>query len=166
MSMGGLAGFLGGLFGNSGSPYDKAMDQYRDWNDRAVGEQNPWRDNGIEAMNRYKAWMNNMQNPVDFMNKLVSQYRPSAQTDFLQQQAQNAGINAGSATGMSGSSPMIQQMQTNAGNIAQQGLSSWLQNILGLNSQYGGSLDNLMNRGQHASDTLSGLYDNMGQRMV
>lgn len=161
----GLVGFLSGLFGHSGSPYEKAMDEYRDWNDKAVGEQNPWRDNGLESMNRYKGWLQGMSDPSGFMSKLISQYKTSPQTDFLQRQAQNAGINAGSATGMSGSSPMIQQMQQNAGDIAQQGLSSWLQGVLGLNTQYGGGLDNLMGRGQNASNVLSNLYSQMRNLM-
>lgn len=160
-----LAAFLGGIFGHSGRPYQKAMDEYRNWNNRAIGEQNPWRDNGIDAMNRYKSWMDNMKDPTEFMNKLISQYRSSPETDFLQRQAQNAGINSGSASGLSGSSPLMQQMQENAGNIANQGLNSWLQNIFSVNNQYGSGLDNLMNRGQHASDMSSNLYDQMGQRM-
>ena len=55
--------------------------------------------------------------------------------------------------------------QQNAGNISQQGMDSWLQNALGINSQYGQGQQNLMQGGQGAANSLMNMYSNMGNKM-
>lgn len=161
----GLGGLFGGLFGDSGKPYDKAMEQYQQWANKAQGVQQPYLDAGTNAIGSYQDWLKGMQDPSKFMNNLMGQYQQSPYTTYLQQQAQNAGVNAASASGLTGSTPFMQQQQQNATNIAQQGLDSWLQNVLGINTQYGQGQQNLMTGGQGAANALTGLYNNMGQQM-
>lgn len=161
----GLGGLLGGLFGDSGKPYDKAMEQYQQWMNQAQGVQQPYLDAGKQGMGNYQDWLTGMKDPSKFINGLMQNYQASPYTQFLQQQAQNAGINAGSASGLTGSSALAQQMQQNAGNIAQQGMDSWLQNVLGINSQYGQGQQNLMGVGQNAANSLTNMYNQMGQNM-
>lgn len=161
----GLGGLFGGLFGDSGKPYDKAMEQYQQWANKAQGVQQPYLDAGTNAIGSYQDWLKGMQDPSKFINNLMGQYQQSPYTTYLQQQAQNAGINMGSASGMSGSSALAQQMQQNAGNIAQQGMDSWLQNVLGINTQYGLGQNNLMQGGQNAANALTNMYNQMGQQM-
>lgn len=161
----GLGGLFGGLFGDSGKPYDKAMEQYQQWANKAQGVQQPYLDAGTNAIGSYQDWLKGMQDPSKFINNLMGQYQQSPYTTYLQQQAQNAGINAASASGLTGSTPFMQQQQQNATNIAQQGLDSWLQNVLGINTQYGQGQQNLMTGGQGAANALTGLYNNMGQQM-
>lgn len=161
----GLGGFLGGLFGNSGKPYDKAMQQYQQWMNRAQDVQQPYMNAGTQGLGNYQDWLSGMKNPSQFINDLMGNYQASPYTQFLQQQAQNAGINSGSASGLTGSSALAQQMQQNATNIAQQGIDSWLQNVLGINNQYGQGQQNLINFGQNSANSLSNLYNQMGQNM-
>lgn len=161
----GLGGLLGGLFGNSGKPYDKAMEQYQQWMQQAQGTQQPFLDAGKEGMGNYQDWLKGMKDPSQFINGLMDNYQQSPYNSYLQQQAQNAGINAGSASGLTGSSALMQQMQQNAGNIGQQGMDSWLQNVLGINNQYGQGQQNLMGVGQNAANSLTNMYNQMGQNM-
>lgn len=161
----GLGGLLGGLFGNSGKPYDKAMEQYQQWMNQAQGVQQPYLDAGKQGMGNYQDWLTGMKDPSQFINGLMDNYQQSPYNSYLQQQAQNAGINAGSASGLTGSSALAQQMQQNAGNIAQQGMDSWLQNVLGINSQYGQGQQNMMGVGQNAANSLTNMYNQMGQNM-
>ncbi len=161
----GLGGLFGGLFGDSGKPYDKAMEQYQQWANKAQGVQQPYLDAGTNAIGSYQDWLKGMQDPSKFINNLMGQYQQSPYTTYLQQQAQNAGVNAASASGLTGSTPFMQQQQQNATNIAQQGLDNWLQNVLGINTQYGQGQQNLMTGGQGAANALTGLYNNMGQQM-
>lgn len=161
----GLGGLFGGLFGDSGAPYDAAMQQYQQWGDKAQGVQQPYLDAGKGAIGDYQKWLQGQQDPSKFINNLMGQYQQSPYTSYLQQQAQNAGINAGSASGLTGSSALGQQMQQNAGNIAQQGMDSWLQNVLGINTQYGQGQNNLMQGGQQSANSLTNMYNNMGQQM-
>lgn len=161
----GLGGLLGGMFGDSGKPYDKAMQQYQQYGQMGQGVQQPFYDAGKGAIGDYQKWLQGQQDPAAFLNNLMGQYQQSPYNSYLQQQAQNAGINAGSANGTAGSSALMQQMQQNAANIGQQGMDSWLQNALGINSQYGQGQQNLMTGGQGAANSLTNLFSQMGNQM-
>jgi hypothetical protein len=161
----GLGGLLGGMFGDSGKPYDKAMEQYNKFMQMGQGVQQPYLDAGKGAIGDYQKWLQGQQDPSKFINNLMGQYQQSPYTSYLQQQAQNAGVNAGSANGTMGSTALMQQMQQNAGNIAQQGMDSWLQNVLGINTQYGQGQNNLMQTGQNSANSLMNMYNQMGQQM-
>ena len=129
------------------------------------GVQQPYLDAGKEGLGNYQEWLKGQKDPGGFINNLMGQYQQSPYNSYLQGQAQNAGINAGSANGTMGSSALMQQMQQNAGNISQQGMDSWLQNALGINSQYGQGQQNLMQGGQGAANSLMNMYSNMGNKM-
>lgn len=161
----GLGGMLGGLFGNSGSSYDKAMQQYQDYANRAQQTQQPYQDAGTGAIADYQKWLQGQQDPTKFINETMGQYQQSPYAQYLQQQAMRAGQNAASASGLMGSTPMMEQLQQNAGNIASQDQNQWLQNVLGINTQYGQGQQNLMSGGQNAANALTNLYNQMGQQM-
>ncbi len=161
----GLGGILGGMFGNSGKPYDKAMQQYQQYGNMAAGAQQPYMNAGQGAIGNYQNWLQGQQDPSKFINNLMGGYQESPYAKYQQQQAMNAGTNAASASGLSGSTPMMQQMQQNAGNIASEDQNKWLQNVLGINSQYGLGQNNLMQGGQQAANQLTGLYNQQGQQM-
>ena len=161
----GLGGFLGGLFGDSGKPYDKAMEQYQQWANKAQGTQQPFLDAGTGAIGNYQDWLEKQKDPTKFINDTMGQYSESPYAQYMQKQSLRAGQNAASASGMSGSTPLMQQMQQNAGNIASQDQNQWLQNVLGINTQYGQGQNNLMTGGQNAANSLTNMYNNMGQQM-
>ncbi len=160
-----LGGLFGGLFGDSGAPYDKAMEQYARYGQMAQGTQQPYLNAGTSAIPAYQQWLQSQQDPSKFVNNLQNQYQQSPYNLYLQQQAQRAGENAASASGMLGSTPFVQQQQQNASNIASSGLNDWLQNVLGINTQYGQGQHNLMQGGQNSANSLSQLYNNLGQQM-
>jgi hypothetical protein len=161
----GIGGILGGLFGHSGKPYDKAMEQYQQWGNRAQQTQQPFLNAGTGAIGNYQQWLQGQKDPTNFINNLMGGYQESPYTRYLQNQAMNAGQNAASASGMLGSTPFLQQQQQNAANISQQGMDDWLSNVLGINQQYGQGQQNLMTGGQNAANALTGLYNQMGQNM-
>jgi len=161
----GLGGILGGLFGNSRKPYDAAMQQYQQYGQQAQQAQQPYQQAGQGAIGDYQKWLQGQQDPSKFINDQMANYQESPYAQYLQQQAMRAGQNAASAEGTMGSTPMMQQMQQNAGNIASQDQNQWLQNVLGINSQYGQGQQNLMTGGQNAANQLSNMNMNMGQRM-
>ena len=161
----GLGGILGGLFGDSGKPYDKAMEQYQQYANMSQQAQQPYQQAGQGAIGDYQKWLQGQQDPSGFINNLMGQYQQSPYNTYLQQQAQNAGINAASASGLTGSTPFLQQQQQNAANIGQQGMNDWLQQVLGINTQYGQGQQNLMTGGQNAANSLTNMYNQMGQQM-
>jgi hypothetical protein len=163
--MGGLGQFLGGLFGDSGSPYGDAMKQYQKWTDKAAQYQNPFFDAGKGAIPDYQKWLSGMQDPSGFINKLMGGYQQSPWAQYQTDQAMNAAQNMGSASGLSGSTPLTQFAQQQASGIASGDMQNWLGNVLGINTQYGQGLGGLMGMGQNSANMLSQLYGNLGNQM-
>jgi hypothetical protein len=161
----GVGGMFGGLFGNSGKPYDKAMQQYQNWFQPAAANQSPYQNAGLGGINNFQEWLSSQKDPAQFINSLMGQYQESPYNQFLKNQSMLAGQNAGSADGTLGSTPMMQQMQQNAANISQGGLNDWLKNVLGINQQYGAGQKSLIDTGQNSANSLSNLYNQMGNRM-
>ena len=161
----GLGGFLGGLFGDSGKPYDKAMEQYQKYMQMGQGVQQPYLDAGKGAIGDYQKWLEGQKDPTKFINGLMGDYQESPYAHMLQQQAMNAGNNSASASGMMGSSALMQQQMQNAGQIASGDMNSWLQNVLGINTQYGQGQKGLIDTGQGSANALTNMYENMGNKM-
>lgn len=155
----GLGGLFGGLFGNSGKSYDK----YNEYMQQAQQAQQPYANAGQGAIGDYQRWLQSQQDPSKFINDQMGNYQESPWAKNLQQQSMNAGQNAASASGLMGSTPMMQQMQQNAGTISSQDQNQWLQNVLGINTQYGQGQQNLMNGGQNAANQLGNIFNQMGQ---
>ena len=163
--LGGLGQFANGLFGNSGKPYEDAGNQYQKWANSANSAQSPFYNAGAGAIPDYQNWLQGQKDPSKFINNLMGGYSESPYAHYLQNQMVNAGNNYGSANGLSGSSALAQQMQQNAGQIASGDMNQWLQNVLGINKQYGEGENNLINKGQTSANALTDLYNNMGERM-
>lgn len=161
----GLGGFLGGLFGDSGKPYDEAMKQYQDWMNKSQGVQQPYLNAGTGAIGDYQDWLKGQKDPTKFINDIMGKYNESPYAHYLQQQSQAAGQNAASASGLMGSTPLMQQLQQNSSNIASGDMNQWLQNVLGINTQYGQGQKDLMGVGQNSANSLTNMYNNMGQKM-
>lgn len=163
---GGLAGLAGGLFGNPGKPYDKAMEQYREFMQKGEQVQNPYLQYGKQGLQDFYKWLQTMQNPSEFINNLMSQYQESPFAQYQQQQAQRAAMNAASASGLTGSTPLMQQMQENAQKISSGDMNTWLQNVLGINTQYGAGQSGQADRGQTAANALTQMYNDMAKNMA
>lgn len=157
-----VGGFLGGMFNDTGKPYDAAQQQYDKYTGMAQGAWSPYANAGKGAVGDYQQWLKGQQDPSGFINNQMANYQESPYAKYMQQQSMNAGQNAASASGLMGSTPMMQQMQQNAGNIASQDQNQWLQNVLGINTQYGQGQQNLMQGGQNAANSLTNMYGQMG----
>lgn len=154
----------GALFGGSGG-YDEASKQYERWNRKSEAALNPFIQAGQGAIPDYQNWLAGMKDPSKFINDTMGQYQESPWARYQKQQSEREGINAGSAGGMVGSTPWAQQMQQNAAGISSQDMQNWLARVLGINSEYGGGLGNMMQGGLSAGGSLAGMYGNMGQHM-
>ncbi len=152
------------LFG-SDKPYKDAMHQYKKYMEQAKQYQMPYLNAGNQAIGDYQSWLGGQQDPGQFINNLMGQYQESPYANYLQQQSMNAGQNAASASGLMGSTPLMLQLQQNAGNIASGDYNNWLQSVLGINNNFGQGQQNLMNMGQNSANALSGIAGNAGQNM-
>ena len=161
----GIAGILQSIFGNSDEPYEAQMEQLKQYLSKAEDVQNPYMNAGKTAIGNYQNWLSKMNNPTSFINNTMSQYQSSPWARNLQNQALRSAQAYGSASGLSGSTPMMQQIQQNANNISSSDMNNWLSKVLGINTEYGQGNQNLMSQGASAANSLSDLYGNYGQLM-
>jgi hypothetical protein len=162
---GGIGKLFGGLFGNSGAPYEDAMKQFQNYFGQAQGYQKPFWEAGKNAIPDYQEWLQGQKDPSGFINKQMGNYQESPYAKFQQQQGIRAANNMGSASGLTGSTPLMQFAQQNAQDISSKDMNSWLQNVLGINTQYGQGLNNLMTGGQNSANSMSQLQAMLGQLM-
>lgn len=158
---GGLGSFLNGIFNDPRKAYAEAQRAYDPWMDRASGAYNPFYEEGQKGMGKYEDWLGSMENPWEFINNAMGKYQESPYAKYLQDYAQKAGTNAASASGLTGSTPFAQQMQQNAANISSQDMQNWLNQVLGINSQYGKGWGDIMNQGFNAAQGMANVF---GQR--
>lgn len=149
--LGGAGGLFGGLFGNTDKPYDEAIKSYQ-----------PYSNAGTNALNSYQEWLNGQKDPAKFINDQMKNYNESDYAHNLTNQSMRAGQNAASASGLSGSTPLMEQLQQNAGQIASADQNQWLQNVLGINTQYGQGQNNLVNTGFNAAGKVAEQNYNKG----
>jgi hypothetical protein len=161
----GLGSLFSGLSGSSSSPYAAAMAQYQQFANQGANAMMPYMNMGTNAMPAYQNWAQSMSNPSQFENNMMNQYQESPNAKYMQQQAIRSAMNAGAANGLGGSTPMMQQIQQNAGNISQQDMQNWMGNAMGINQMYGSALSNQIGMGEMGSNSLLGLYGNEASAM-
>ena len=160
-----LGSLFGGILGSTNNPYKDAMKQFQKYANQSAGYQNPFFNLGKDSIGPYQDWLSGMKDPSEFLNNLMGNYKESEGSKYLQDQAMKAATNAASASGLTGSTPFQLQAQQNASGIAAEDMNSWLQNALGINSQYGQGLQGNINFGQNAANNLSNIFGNLGQNM-
>jgi len=167
---GGMGGFknplgmiAGGLFGNSGAPYGAAEKELNDFYNRGRDVQNPFMEYGKNAMPKMNEWLDSQKDPSGFINKLMGQYSESPWAKYQQDQSARRFGNAGSASGLTGSTPLGQFEQQSMHDISSEDQQKWLQNVLGINTQYGAGLQNQVGVGQNAANSLTDLNKEFGK---
>lgn len=160
-----LAQLFGGLSGNSGKPYQKAMQQYGQYFNPAIAGFQPYQQAGQAALNPFSQALHQMQDPTAYMKNIMASYQQSPFAKQQQQEAMQAANNFGSASGLLGSSALQNAAQQNAANISNQDMQQYFQNAMGINNSYLGGLQNLISGGQGAAGGQAGLYSNLGQLM-
>lgn len=187
----GVGGLASGLFTDASAPYTEASKQFQNYGKLGASTQSPFYYAGTNALGglsdylnqirgstgSYQQWLNQMQNPTEFINNMMGQYQESPWAHYQQQQAMRAGQAMGSAGGLTGSTPLMQFAQQNARDISSQDMNQWLQHVLGINSQYGAGeaglsgtygqgIQNLTGMGSSAANALTNLYGDLGKSMA
>ncbi len=163
---GALGGIFSGLFGDAGEPYEAAKDVLGDFYNKGEKYQNPFYQGGVSALPQFKEWLGGMKNPSDFINNLMGKYQESPWAKFQQQQSIRSGQNMGSASGLTGSTPLAQFMQQNARDISSQDMQNWLSKVLGINTEYGAGLGGQVGMGQNAANSLTNMTTDFGKSIA
>lgn len=162
----GLGGIFSGLFGHSDRPYKEAGNTLKDYLGQATATQNPFMKMGTNAIPQQQEWLQGQKDPSGFINNLMGKYSESPWAKFQQEQSARRFGNAGSASGLTGSTALGQFEQQNAHDISQQDMQQWLSNVLGINTQYGAGLQNEITGGQSAANSISELLRSMGTNIA
>jgi len=157
---GDIGSLLESLFSHPDRPYQKASSILSQYFPQAQGYLNPFVQAGQGAIPQFQKWLQGMQDPSGFINNLMGKYQESPYAKFEQQQGVRAAQNLGSASGLTGSTPLTQFAQQNAQNISSQDMQNWLSRVLGINTQYGEGEMGLMNQGMQAGNSLTNLMQN------
>lgn len=163
---GGLASLFSGLFGGGGDPYRKAEKEYGYWSDIASNKLNPFYNQGIESMGDLSQWIKGMKDPSEFINKLMGGYQESPYAHLQQDQATRSARNLGSASGLTGSTPLTQFAQQNARDISSEDMGKWLERVLGINTQYGQGLAGLTGQGFNAAQGQANIFGQRAQDLA
>lgn len=158
-TIGGLISGLGSQFtGDSSAPYEQGMNSGNQYYQEGIDTQKPFYNAGIGAIPQYQDYLSQMRNPSSFINNLMGQYSESPWAKIQQKKAIEANNNMASAAGLVGSTPWQQSGEQYARDISAADQNQWLQNVLGVNTQYGGGLNNIMNYGFNAGNIMSQLF--------
>lgn len=163
---GGAGGLLASLFsGDPSAPYKAGMDKMKEYTGQAASFQNPFYSAGTAAIPEYQDWLKGMSDPTKFINDIMGQYTESPYSKYEQDQAMRAAKNMGSASGLTGSTPLQLQAQENASNIANKDMERWLQDVLGINTQYGSGLQREIGSGQESANQLTRLFSELARQL-
>lgn len=172
--MGLLDTVFGGGQANAGraqaAGYGKAMDYM-----------NPYYQGGLADYNKYRgavgskgdllgqygnpadyAWKSAGLSPQEYYQNLMGGYAQSPQAQYQTDQMQKAAQRGASASGMTGSGTFFDSLQRNQQDIIAQDQDRWLGNMLGVNNQQMGYLQNYQGQENDYMNRLNGLA-NMGQ---
>lgn len=157
---GSLGSIFSGIFGNPSKPYEDASSELSKYLPQAQSYQMPYMQAGQRAIPGFEQWLSGMKDPSGFINQQMGNYHESPFAHYQQEQGMRAAQNVGSASGLAGSTPLMQAAQQNAQNISSGDMNQWLQHVLGVNSQYGSGLNSLMNTGANSANSLTQLMQN------
>jgi hypothetical protein len=157
---GDIGSFFTNLFSDPGAGYKKASDILSQYLPQAQSYLNPFVQAGQGAIPNFQNWLQSMKDPSEFINNLMGKYQQSPYAKFMQQQGVRTAQNLGSASGLTGSTPLTQFAEQNAENISSQDMQNWLSRVLGINTQYGQGEFGLMGQGLQAGNSLTNLMQN------
>ena len=104
-----------------------------------------------------------MQDPQAFYQKMMSGYAMSPQAQMQQQQAIKSANQAAAASGMLGGGAEQKALADYSQQLSARDQQQWLQNMMGINTQYLGGLQDLMQRGFGAGQQMGGWTMGAGQ---
>jgi hypothetical protein len=156
--MAGISGILQGLFGNSGAGYEEAANQMQKNLQQGANYLAPYRNAGEQAIPQLQQWMQQFQNPQEFLSNVFSKYETSPFAKNQMAQAQRGANNAASAGGLLGSTAHMREAGNIANQVTSQDMQQYLNNFLGVGNNYGQGLNSLFQGGLSAANSTAGLF--------
>ncbi len=131
----------------------------------AQGKLQPFVNQGQSQFNRLTGQAESLNNPVNLENQWSDSYTASPYAQHLQGQAQEAGLDAASKMGLSGSSAALTNIQQSAGDIMQSERQKYMDDLMNKYMASIGIGQNLYGVGAGAALGQSQNAMNQGQTM-
>jgi len=160
--MGGVVSGVSNLFSGGGNDaaadmeksLRQAQDIMRQYYGEAKGYMQPFYDTGIQSMGKYSSRLDEMSDPLAFYQKMLTGYNTSPQAKFQQDQAMKASNQSAAAAGMLGGGAQQKALADYTQQLTSRDQQQWLNNMLGINSQYMGGESALMGQGFNAGQQI------------
>lgn len=154
---GGIGSLIGGFNSGSGQMQDQinnAINRTGQTTDQANQYLQPYQQGGQQAYGQYNDWLQRMQNPTGFYNDVMSQYQMSPAAQFQMEQGTQAANHSAAAAGNVGTPAAQKALMRYSQGLSSQDMQNYFNNVMGVNSQYGGGLNNLNQMGYGAANQM------------
>lgn len=168
----GAGGLLGGIMGQQGAnqmsgDIQQGMNAMQNASNQGVGYLQPWQQAGQQALGQFGQFNQQMSNPSQYVNGIMSGYQISPAAQFQMQQMQNQMNNSAADSGNLGSPSEQKAMMQYGNGIVAQNQQQYLGNVLGVGNQYENNLGTMMGQGLNAAQGMNqnrmSLGNNLGQ---
>lgn len=169
-----FGGFIGNLISGGGSSGYGDMSNQIQQGINALNQQygsgqqvlQPWEQQGLNAFGQYGSAINGMSNPSQFYSNIMNQYQMSPAAQFQEQQGQQAMNQASAASGTLGSGGAQKALDQYSQGVASQDQNQYFGNVMGINNQYLGGLQNQYGTGFGAANALNENYMGLGNQLA
>lgn len=144
----------------------RGMEAAKKYEGSAEQSFSPYTSSAQDILNQYRQALGQGADPGAFINQLMGQYQMSPQVQAQIDAGTRAANAAAAAGGMLGSSGTQQNIASYAQGLRSQDLQNFLNNALGIRSQYLGGLGGLEQQGFTSAEDLANLREQLAQQMM
>lgn len=143
--------------------YQKGQEQLDKYYNQTSQLYQPYINQGQEAYGHVNTAMQNLLNPAQFRDEMLSQYQPSESARLRAETAQNSGLDAASSMGLMGSTPALQAIQSGTNNILANDELSYLQQLFDMYGTGAKMAQDIYGTGANAAHALGQNTMQMGE---
>lgn len=144
----------------------KGMGEMKGYVNQANDILNPYNQNGLSQYGTLQQAIARMQNPQQFMSDMLQGYTMSPMAQHQIAAGNDAAYNAAAASGMTGSTPYLMDVNEQSQQIANRDQQQYLNNAMGIYNQGLGMSQNLYNTGFGAAGQMSNNLSSLAQAVA
>lgn len=144
----------------------QGLSQLQNYGQQGAGYLSPFRDAGLGQLGNLQKAIGGMMNPTQYYGDIMSHYQQSPAAQRQHEMGLNDAMSAASASGMTGSSDLLRQVNEQSQNITNQDMQKYFGNIMGINNEELGLSQGLYNTGFGASGSMAELMGNLGKAIA
>lgn len=144
----------------------EGLGEMKGYGQQGIGYLSPFRDAGLGQLGTLQQAIARMTNPNQFFGDMMKGYQESPMATQQRQAGLNDSLAAASASGMTGSSDLMRQINEQSQRISNQDQQQYFNNLMGINNQGLGMSQGLYNTGFGAGGNMANIMSNLGQAIA